>query len=43
MVQVQRSETAPGCGEVASLDGGFVAVRDSKDTARTPYVHPAAD
>ncbi|MEU9337928.1 DUF397 domain-containing protein [Streptomyces sp. NPDC048290] len=37
------SETAQGCVEVAVLDGGFVAVRDSKDTTRDPHVYPAGD
>ena len=32
-----------GCVEVAALPGGAVAVRDTKDRARTAHRYPAAE
>ncbi|MEU1628209.1 DUF397 domain-containing protein [Streptomyces sp. NPDC020096] len=37
------SESAQGCVEVAFLDGGLVAVRDSKDINKPAHVYPEAD
>lgn len=31
-----------GCVEVAFLDGGAVALRDTKDRSVTPHMYPAA-
>lgn len=39
--KARASESAQGCFEVAHLDDGRVALRDSKDRSKAPQVYPA--
>ena len=39
LVQEQRKQRRGRCVEIAHLPGGGVAVRDSKDRAKTPHVY----
>jgi Domain of unknown function (DUF397) len=38
-----RASAAGNCVEVAHLPGGGVAVRDSKDRAKTPHVYTRSE
>jgi len=41
-IKARLSESAGGCVEVAFLDGGQVALRDSKDLEKAPHIYPLA-